>query len=285
MSFDQTPGRFLKFLIKDKNTQKILGAISLSSDVLSITCRDQYIGWTETQRVAEKRISQSSIGSCIMSTQPFGYNFLGGKLVACLTTSSIVQNKWKELYNQTLVGVTTTSLYGSKSMYNGIPYWHKCGSSSGKIFLKPDEKFYNIWHDYIKEHRNEEYTKKMTQKEGVSGPVTGAKMRVMQMIFSELKISASKYCHGFERGVYYAPIYENTKEFLRGEITEDKLIKKPKFVEDIDGMITWWKSKAINRYKSLKTENRLKPDVLYYNSMIGSDYQTCKAKFFNEVGR
>jgi hypothetical protein len=287
MEFSQTPGRFLKFLITDGNEDnpKYLGAVSVSSDVITIQDRDVYLGWTPKNKLEDGKLVHSAIGSCIMSTQPFGYNFLGGKLIACLVTSSAVRDVWKKLYGQTLVGMTTTSLYGSYSMYNSLKWWHKCGTSAGKIPIKPDDTFYQIWHDWIKENKSNEYIKKMTQKDDVSGPVTGAKQRVLSMIFQELKIKTQDYVHGYERGVYYSCFYENTKEFLKNEITEDRLVMKKLFVDDTNVIMNWWKSKAKDRYLKLKSENNLKNDVLYYSPMIDLSYQDAKEKFFKEVGR
>jgi hypothetical protein len=285
MPFDQNPGRFLRFLVRDSNTKKYMGFLSIASDVITITDRDKYIGWSSKDRLENHLLSNSSIASCIAPTQPFGYNFIGGKLVASLVTSKVVRDVWEEIYDAKLVGMTTTNLYGSYSMYNGIPYWHKCGSSAGKMFIKPDDDIYDTWHHWIQENKKEEYTKKMEQKEGVSGPVTGAKLKVIQMIFNELKIKSSDYAHGYERGVYYSCFYENTKEFLQGKIKEKDLVLKDKFKDDIDGMILWWKSKAIARYKKLKDEGNLKPDILYYNKMLGKEYKSVKHEFFHEVGR
>ena len=287
MEFSQTPGRFLKFLVTDGNVDnpRYLGAVSVSSDVITIQDRDVYLGWTPKNKLEDGKLVHSAIGSCIMSTQPFGYNFLGGKLVACLITSSAVRDVWKKLYGQTLVGMTTTSLYGSYSMYNSLKWWHKCGTSAGKIPIKPDDTVYQTWHDWIKEHKSEEYTKKMTQKDDVSGPVTGAKQRVLSMIFQELKIRTQDYVHGYERGVYYSCFYENTKEFLKSEITEDQLVMKKLYADDKDAIISWWKAKAKDRYLKLKSENNLKNDVLYYSPIIDMSYQTAKENFFKEVGR
>jgi hypothetical protein len=287
MEFSQTPGRFLKFLITDGNEDnpKYLGAVSVSSDVITIQDRDVYLGWTPKNKLEDGKLVHSSIGSCIMSTQPFGYNFLGGKLIACLVTSSAVRNVWKKLYGQTLVGMTTTSLYGSYSMYNSLKWWHKCGTSSGKIPIKPNDTVYQIWHDWIKENKSAEYTKKMTQKDNVSGPVTGAKQRVLSMIFQELKLRTQDYVHGYERGVYYSSFYENTKEFLKNEITEDQLVMKKLYVDDTDAIMNWWKAKAKDRYIKLKAENNLKSEVLYYSPITDMSYQTAKENFFKEVGR
>jgi hypothetical protein len=287
MEYAQTPGRFIKLLITDGNVNnpRYLGAVSISSDVIVITDRDDYIGWTADNKLKDKRLVHSAIGSCIMSTQPFGYNFLGGKLVAALITTSKTREIWKNLYDQELVGMTTTSLYGSYSMYNSLKWWHKCGSSTGKMMIKPDDSVYEVWHQWIKDNKSEQYNKAMTQKEGVSGPVTGAKNRVINMIFQTLGIKTSDYTHGYERGVYYSCFYENTKEFLQNKITEKDLKLKELFKKDVQGVLDWWKPKAIERYKKLHSEGNIKSDILYYNKMMGMTYDEAKSKFFNEVGR
>jgi len=288
MEFSQTPGRFLKFLIHDGNdsNKRYLGAVSVSSDVICISDRDNYLKWTVDDKLKKsKRINNSAIGSCIMSTQPFGYNFLGGKLIACLITTSTVRDVWKKLYENTLVGMTTTSLYGSYSMYNSLKWWHKCGSSAGKIPIKPDDEIYEIWHHWIQENKKEKYEKAMTQKEGVSGPVTGAKQKSISMIFNELGIKTSDYVHGYERGVYYSEFYQNTKEFLQNKIDDNQLKMKELYANDKTAILEWWKPKAIERYKKLLSENKVKTDILYYNSMIGMPYNEAKENYFHEVGR
>jgi hypothetical protein len=285
MEFSQTPGRFLKFLIDDGNG-KYLGCLSISSDIIAIGERDKYIGWSSDNKLKNnKRINNSAICSCIMSTQPFGYNFLGGKLMASLATSSVIRDKWKELYNNILVGMTTTSLYGKYSMYDRLPWWKACGESAGKVPIRPDENYYKEWHEYVKEHYAKKYEEMMTQKEGVGGPVTGAKNRVMNLIFKELGIKTSEYEHGYARGVYYSCFYDNTKEFLCDKIQETDLKMKQLFIDDKKSILDWWKVKAINRYTTLKKDNRIKPEVLFYNQMIGMTYDDAKKKYFNEVGR
>jgi hypothetical protein len=285
--FSQTPGRFLKFLIIDKNKPETpyIGVLAVSSDVITITDRDNYIGWSSDNKIVDKKLAHSAIGSSIISTQPFGYNFLGGKLAAAMVVSSGVRDLWKKLYNQTLVGMTTTSLYGSYSMYNSLKWWHKCGTSAGKVAIKPDDEIYKVWHDWVKENCTEKYDKAMTQKEGVSGPVTGAKSRVIGMIFSKCDIKQSHYMHGYERGVYYSCFYENSKEFFQNKITEDKLVMKKLFADDNKAIMEWWKPKAIERYKKLKSEGNLKTDIHFYNQMIGMTYDEAKSVYFHEVGR
>ena len=287
MEYTQTPGRFIKLLITDGNEEdpRYLGVVSISSDVIVITDRDNYIGWTADNKLKDKKLVHSAIGSCIMSTQPFGYNFLGGKMVAALLTTSKTREIWKKLYDEELVGMTTTSLYGSYSMYNSLKWWHKCGSSTGKMVIKPDDDIYDTWHQWVKDNKTEQYNKAMTQKEGVSGPVTAAKTRILNMIFQTLGIKVNDYVHGYERGVYYSAFYENTKEFLQSKITEKDLKLKELFKKDVQGVMDWWRPKAIERYKKLHGEGNIKSDILYYNKMIGMTYEDAKSKFFNEVGR
>jgi hypothetical protein len=125
----------------------------------------------------------------------------------------------------------------------------------------------------------------MTQKDDVSGPVTGAKQRVISMIFQELNIKTQNYVHGYERGVYYSSFYENTKEFLQNKVNEDQLVMKKLFFDDKKAILDWWKVKAKYRYLKLKSENNLKKDILYYNSIMDMSYNTAKSNFFQEVGR
>ena len=286
MSYEQSPGRFIRFLVIDDTTGQYLGATSISNDVMALTCRDEFIGWTRENRINDKLLIHSSIGSCIMGTQPFGFNFLGGKLVACLILSQHVRDTWESIVGKKLVGMTTTSLYGPNSMYCGIPYWDGCGCSAGKISIKPDDKYYDIWHDYIKKNRTEEYEKKTMKDDPSAGPVTGVKQRILEIIFRELGITASKYNHGYERGVYYACFYDNTKEFLTGKLTDQSQLKlRKRFETDTTGMIEWWKKKAINRYSKLHEEGRLKPEILFYNKMVDMSYKKAKSVYMSEVGR
>jgi hypothetical protein len=170
-------------------------------------------------------------------------------------------------------------------MYNNIKWWHKCGSSAGKILIKPDQCCYDIWHKWLKENRTEEYVKAMTQKDGVSGPVTAAKLRILSMIMQSCELKQKDYVHGYERGVYYSNFYENTRNFLRNEISESELKIKPLVDEDVTGILNWWKPKAINRYRKLHSEKNLNSEVLFYDRMIDMSYETAKSEFFSDVGR
>lgn len=294
MEFTPNPGRNVKAYVKDRISGKVLGVISLGSDITSLGVRDEYIGWTKEDKFQKGKLNNTAIGTSIIATQPLGYNFLGGKLVSALTTSPTFRKEWKEKYDNILIAVGTTSLYGIHSQYNAIPHFKTLGESKGKISIKPDDKFYDPWHQWLKENRSEWYTDNITnerirngQNMGIeaSGPVSGIKQKILTQIFKECGIKPDTYHHGFKRGVYFAMMYENGCEFLSDKITEDKLVMKDKFVEGDDYTIRWWKKQAIKRYTKLHEEGRIKDETLFYADAIGLSWEQMKEKFLADVGR
>lgn len=153
-SWHASPGRMGRYIVvhkekkphplgfEDITTHKYLGVISVASDFISIGGRDSHIGWTREQRL-NGMLKHTAMGSSIVPTQPFGYNYLGGKLVALMVGSDVIENDWNNRYKETLAGITTTSLYGGVSQYNGLKYWKKCKTSEGKIKIEPSEMVYN----------------------------------------------------------------------------------------------------------------------------------------------
>ena len=284
MEFVANPGRNIKFYVKDKVSNKYLGVICMGSDVTSLGSRDEYIGWTRDNKFKDGKLNHSAIGTSIIATQPLGYNFLGGKLVSALVTCSTIRDKWQEMYDETLVGATTTALYGIHSQYNGIPHWKTLGETKGKISIKPDDSAYDVWHQWLKDNKTEKY-EKLVELRPNGQPQTGIKQKIIQMIYQELGIKRAKYEHGFKRGAYYADIYENGRPFLRNEINEDELVMKEKYKLDYDRIINWWKPKAIRRYEKLHKENRLKPEQLFYSDIIGMSWEETKEKYLGDIGR
>jgi hypothetical protein len=286
MEFTPNPGRNVKAFVKDRVSGKLLGVISLGSDVTSLGVRDKFIGWTKDNKFKDGKLNNTAIGTSIVPTQPLGFNFLGGKLIAALTTSPIFRSEWETKYNNTLVAVGTTSLYGASSQYNGIPHFKTLGESAGKVNIKPDDYYYNMFHQWLKETHSEWYKKNIDDAAlDKSGPVSGVKQKIIGKIFKECGIKNDTYHHGFKRGVYFAPMYENGNQYLCSKIEVKDLVMKPKFVEGDDYTIRWWKDKAIKRYTTLHTENRLKNETLFYSNIIGMQWNDCKEKYLKDIGR
>lgn len=294
MDFTANPGRNVKINVKDRVSGKLLGQISLASDVTALGVRDNYIGWTKEDKFQKGKLNNTTIASTIVCTQPLGYNFLGGKLIAMMTTVPEVREYWKKKYENVLIAVGTTSLYGIHSQYNGIPLFKTLGESAGKISIKPDDKFYDPWHQWLKENKADWYMENITRERArnganmgyeANGPVSGIKQKILGQIFKECGIKATEYHHGFKRGVYMAMMYENGNDFLCDRITEDQLVLKDKFAQGVDYINKWWKKHAISRYTKLHDEGRIKPEHLFYIDAIGISWEEMKAKYLAEVGR
>jgi len=90
MEWSSNPGRNLKYIVSDLESGKYLGVITLGSDVTSIQSRDDYIGWNKHNKFKEKKLNNTCIASSIVPVQPFGYNFLLGKLISCLCSSQTI---------------------------------------------------------------------------------------------------------------------------------------------------------------------------------------------------
>ena len=277
MEFTANPGRNIRFFAKDRTSGKYLGVISVGSDVTSIKVRDDYIKWTKDNKFVDHKLNHTCIGTSIVPTQPLGFNFLGGKLLSALVTTSTIRNQWKKNYNETLIGVTTTSLYGVHSQYNGIPHWKTLGESTGKIAIKPDDSVYKVWSDWLKENHPEEFEK------AING--TGPKQNILNRVFRHMGIKVKEYEHGFKRGVFFANMYDNGLEYLRNEIDDSELVMKKKFVEDYDYINRWWKKKAIKRYTKMLEQGRIKDETLFYNDMFNMTWEEAREKYLTDVGR
>lgn len=272
-----TVGRLIKLIVRDEPTNKVLGIITVGSDLVSVECRENFIGWSEHHKHHLKKLNHTAVVSSIVPTQPLGYNMLGGKLIACLSTTDLIRKIWKDRYGDDLVGLTTTSLFGSFSMYNNIPHWKKVGVSKGKVFIKPDKEIYQYWLDWIRNNHRDKYNSIM------KGMKTGAKQKMLNLIYQQLGIRGTDFYVNQQRGVYFSPFYKNTNEFLRNEIDTSELIMKPQIDGGMDYIDKWWKPKAINRYKKLMDKGNVNDTILWYED-IAKNKSTFNSWVFSRGG-
>ena len=174
-----------------------------------------------------RKLNHTAIASTVVPTQPFGFNFLGGKLIAALLTTNVVREEWQSRYGDCLVGATTTCLYGSPCMYDGIPYWRKLGYATGSVPIVPDKEIYRYWRRWVAANRSAEF-QRLTKTLGNAGAATSEKLRVLGLIFTAAGLSPANFRHGFQRGVYFSSFYKYTREFLCGKVSEEKLVMNPK---------------------------------------------------------
>ena len=283
-------GRNLFYTVIDEITGKYLGVICISSDFLDLTPRDKFIGWPKDIKTTGNMINHTAIGSTIVPLQPLGFNYMGGKLLALLCLSDTVQEDWKRQYGDTLVGVTTTSLYGNTksnglSQYDGLEYWTKMGFSSGSVAFDPSRNLLNTIYNWVKENHTKHYFEWWEAKKPNGLPYKrDHKNRTLHFAYGKLKIPKELVKCAHQRGIYFSPLYNNTCEYLRKEITDDQLVKS--FDTSVESLTNIWKTKyAKGRISMLKKKNTVSYESLFYDDLIFLSWEETKAKYLPQVGR
>ena len=277
-------GRNLNFIVRDKPTKKYLGVICISSDFLDLTPRDNYIGW-DRERKTKKMINHTAIGSTIVPLQPLGYNYTGGKLLALLCLSDKVQETWKREYGDVMVGVTTTSLYGSFSQYQNLKYWKKRGHSAGSVSYEATKPTIQMLRKWIMENHTRKYFEWYSATKPTGQPYKrDHRNRSHTFAYSKLNIPKELTKSDHSRGIYFSTLYDNTREFLREEIPEDKLVKS--FDSSVSALSELWRERyASKRINSLIDQKRTNMETLYYDDLIHLSWEETKNKYLNQVGR
>ncbi|MGD0038606.1 MAG: Druantia anti-phage system protein DruA, partial [Bacteroidota bacterium] len=254
----------------------------------------------------------------ILPTQPFGYNYNGGKLIALLAASDVAENLWNASYPNRLIGVTTTSLYGSGSMYDSLTYWKKLGHSSGSVKFEPGkDTFYLIKRFLLQEYPRKYWEWFVATEPGGMPLKRDNKNRALEFIYKKFNIDKELYTANHQRGIYFCHLYDNFKEFLRKEIGEDKLVRRNNFDNSVEALTNHWKEKyAYKRIDSLfniavkssdnstevlpensngqSTDNsseekveksRLNYPKLFYDDLIKLSWEETKQKYLDSSGR
>lgn len=283
-------GRNLFYTLTDEVTGKYLGVICISSDFLDLTPRDSAIGWPRDVKTQQGMINHTAIGSTIVPLQPLGFNYMGGKLLALMCLSDTVQKDWKRQYDDVLVGVTTTSLYGNTksgglSQYDGLEHWTKMGFSSGSVAFEPTKATMKTVFKWIKENYPRKYFEWWEAKNTQGLPLKrDHKNRSLNFAYSKLGIPKNLIRTEHQRGIYFSPLYINTNEFLRKEITEDKLVKL--FDTSEETLANIWKIKyAKGRIRQLQKKDNVSYESLFYDDLIYLTWEETKAKYLQQVGR
>jgi len=245
------PGRTIKWIITEDTTDKIVGVIRFGSPTINSKPRNDYFG----EVLPLSKINHEFVmGFNIVPVQPFGYNYLGGKLLALLASSNELKRQFDAKYGTNLQYFETTSLYGTTkgvSMYDGIkPYVRHIGDT--------ESNFLPLFHDdYFREmfwwfNNNANGGERL-----VSADKSSKKLKIQTKMISIIMKSlqdASKL-HEFKQCITHAK-----------SLTEKKRYYISKFGYEPEEVIGWWKSKASKRYAKLNNEDRLKTELELWTS-------------------
>ena len=284
-------GRNLLYIVRDKVSGKYLGVICITGDFIDLTPRDDYIGWEREYKTNSGKLNNSCIGSTIVPLQPLGFNYTGGKLLALLCLSDDVQNQWQENYGDKLVSDTTTSLYGKSktgglSQYDRLKHWKKMGYSKGSLSYELTKETEKEMLKYAEKHYNDRYFMLyVAKRENGQTLKRDHRNRMRQFMYSRLKIPKDIIKSEHQRGIYFSTLYDNSREFLRGEIEEKDLVKS--FDTSTEALSELWKEKyARKRITNLVKNDRTNlTETLFYDDVCFMSWPETKEKYLGEVGR
>ena len=278
------PGKSIKWVVYEKNSGQIAGFIRLGSPTINSKPRNMFLGkpLDTMSKEVMKRFNDSTImGFIIVPTQPFGFNYLGGKLLAAICCSHLTKDALDKKYGGPFCMFETTSLYGttkSVSQYDGMkPFLrHKGETVSDFAPLINDDNFHRL-NDWFKERNGEPL---------IDPQASSRKLKTQQKMISIIKSSLkgvddsayNKFVQTYvdakglteQKRAYMSDYgFDNVKEYMNMETNE--LRKKDNFDRySFDGVIDWWRKKAANRFESLKADNRLRTELETWN-MNASD--------------
>ena len=109
------------------------------------------------------------------------------------------------------------------------------------------------------------------------------KQRSLSYVYRQLKVPKNLIETNHQRGIYFCQLYDNTKEFLRMETQDLGNRKVPTHASDLSQL---WKAKyASKRVASLLKNGRYSTETLFYDDLIGAEWEEAKERYISQVGR
>jgi len=239
------PGRTHKWIVVETNTNKVVGVVRFGSPTINSKPRNEYFG--EVLPLSDIN-AHFVMGFNIVPTQPFGFNYLGGKLLALLACSKELKQQFDEKYGTDLKYFETTSLYGTTkgvSMYDGLkPFLRHIGDTESNFLpLFHDDEFRDFFWWFNERNGGERL---------ISADKSSKKLKIQTKMISIIRNSLKDD--------------EKLKEFNgcidhAKSLTEKKRYYFGKFEHTMDEAITWWKKKATKRYEKLQSQDRIRTEL------------------------
>ena len=262
------PGRELRWIVYEKHSQTILGFIRFGSPTINSKPRNEWLGKAPDLSIFNRH---AVMGFAIVPSQPFGFNYLGGKLLALMCVSHFARESLNKVFDKQIAFFETTSLYGSTtsaSQYDGLkPFIRYKGLTDSKFLpLLHDDAFHHLHKIFINWNNGEPLTenrassKKLKRQTKMISIIKNSledenKLKEFNNVISHaFTLTQRKRSYTSDYG------YGNVREVILGE--QDKLIRGQNWDKFyLENIIKWWKKKAGKRYDKLKKENRFRDKV------------------------
>ena len=261
------PGKALKLAVKEKNTNKFVGFMRFGSPVINCKPRNDLLGNVPNLTIFNKT---AIMGFVIVPCQPFGFNYLGGKLLAGLCCSHEVREKLNKKYDMNLVMFETTSLYGNTkgaSMYDGMkPMLRYKGNTMSDFIPMLHGKPYLDLVDYVEDIigkgnlvKEGASSRKLKMTTGIIGLV---KKALDGDDLEKFKLTIANAKNLTEQKRYYVSNYgiENYIDIVNGKT--DTIVRAKNYERYYDNeIIEWWRKLATKRFYKLQEEKRLRSEL------------------------
>ena len=266
---DSVPGKSLKWMVVEKNTNTIIGFCRFGSPTINSKPRNEWLGQTPDLTIFNRH---AIMGFIIVPTQPFGYNYLGGKLLAMLCCTHEVRELLNKKYDANICHFETTSLYGSTksaSQYDGLkPIMRYKGLT--------ESNFTPLLHDHIFKDLNKWFIERNNGETLVRADASSRKLKTQQRMIAviqkslqgNVKLNQFKDAIATAKGLtekkrtYFSDYgFANVREVLLGE--ETQLVENPQNFDKfyMEAVIEKWKKMSTKRYEKLKSEGNLRTEL------------------------
>ena len=262
------PGRELRWMIYEKNSEKVLGFIRFGSPTINSKPRNLWLGQPANLSLMNRH---TAMGFVIVPSQPFGYNCLGGKLLAMLCCTHEVRDILNKKYDADICHFETTSLYGttkSSSQYDGLkPILRYKGLTQSN--------FTPLLHDHIFKDLNKWFIERNNGDLLVKADASSRKLKTQTKMIAIIKKNlSSQKAVDFQTAIANATAmtekkrtyfsnygFQNVREVLLGE--DKQLVENPQNFEKfyMDSVIKKWKKMATKRYNKLKECGSLRTEL------------------------
>ena len=277
---DDSPGKTHKMVVFETTTNTICGFIRFGSPLINSKPRNDYLEGVPDLDIFNRH---AIMGFNIVPAQPFGFNYLGGKLLAAIACSHASRRMLNKKYDTQFCLFETTSLYGNikgASMYDGMkPFLRYKGDTQSKFLLTLGDDIYPEMRDWFTEKNGGE---ELVHK-GASSRKLKMQTKMVSIVKQSLKehdkkaydLFASKIASAgdvtTQKRFYMSEYgYSNVKDVLLGKT--DVLQKAENFDRfELENIITWWKKHASKRYDKMVREGRLRTELEVWNQDTMND--------------
>lgn len=209
-------GRRIRYLVFDKQNEKIIGLFGLCDPLIGFNTRDKYIGWNREQK--HERLYNCLTAYVLGAVPPYNA-ILGSKLVALATMFPEVRETFRRKYEgkttiiagkkkvPILAMIDTFGAFEKSAIYTRLLNWHFLDYTQGKSHIHITANgSWELIKEFVPQDRFTSYK---------YGQGSNWKLRTLKVGLSNLGFPNEDILSiGWKRAYYLNPLLKNWKDFL-----------------------------------------------------------------------